>query len=351
MGEVSLRRVEKLFGDVTAVAAFDLDVRNGEFLALVGPSGCGKTTTLRMIAGLERVSAGEVWIAGQNVTGLRARDRDIAMVFQNYALYPHMSVRDNVGFALRMQGLDRAAQDEKIAHAAGIMGLGALLDRLPRELSGGQRQRVAVCRAIVRDPAVFLFDEPLSNLDAQLRVSARAEIRNLQSDLGVTTVYVTHDQVEAMSMADRIVVMHEGRVQQVADPITLYERPANTFVAAFIGSPAMNLKEAQSNGAGYRLGAAHLASPVPGAARIGVRPEHLIPGEGGDLTVAGDVRLVETLGGETLVHLNDGETVWQARLPGHPRLAQGERLSVGAQAEHLHFFDGTGARLGGAHAA
>ncbi|MEO1536184.1 MAG: ATP-binding cassette domain-containing protein [Pseudomonadota bacterium] len=331
---------------MTAVAAFDLDVRDGEFLALVGPSGCGKTTTLRMLAGLERVTSGEIWLDGENVTAQRARERDIAMVFQNYALYPHMTVRENVGFALRMQGASKAVQDSKIQNAAEIMGLEGLLDRLPRALSGGQRQRVAVCRAIVRDPAVFLFDEPLSNLDAQLRVSARSEIRSLQTKLGVTTVYVTHDQVEAMSMADRIVVMHRGSVQQVADPITLYDWPANTFVASFIGSPAMNLKPARVTAQGYQIGAAQLSSAFAGAATIGVRPEHLTPTPGaGVLEIAGKISLIETLGGETLLHLDDGQTVWQVKLPGHPIVKVGEAMTVSAQNENIHFFSKDGLRL------
>lgn len=346
MGDVSFRRVEKQFGDVTAVSAFDLDVQDGEFVALVGPSGCGKTTTLRMLAGLEPVTSGEIWLDGKNVTAQRARERDIAMVFQNYALYPHMTVRENVGFALRMQGASKADQEAKIQNAAEIMGLEKLLDRLPRALSGGQRQRVAVCRAIVRDPAVFLFDEPLSNLDAQLRVSARSEIRSLQSKLGVTTVYVTHDQVEAMSMADRIVVMHQGSVQQVADPITLYDFPANTFVASFIGSPAMNLKPAEMTAQGYQIGAAQFSSAASGAATIGVRPEHFTPAPGaGALEIAGKISLIETLGGETLLHLDDGHRVWQVKLPGHPTVKVGEAMTVSAQQENIHFFSKDGQRL------
>ncbi|MEM7696097.1 MAG: sn-glycerol-3-phosphate ABC transporter ATP-binding protein UgpC [Pseudomonadota bacterium] len=347
MGEVNLSGVAKRFGETVAVEALDLSIDDGEFVVLVGPSGCGKTTTLRMVAGLEEVSAGTIRLAGEDVTARRARERDIAMVFQNYALYPHMTVAENVGFALRMKGFSAADRAARIARAAELMGLSDLLARFPRQLSGGQRQRVAVCRAIVREPAVFLFDEPLSNLDAQLRVSARTEIRALQSELNTTSVYVTHDQVEAMTMADRIVVMHQGRVQQIADPVTLYEAPANTFVAAFIGSPAMNIVTATHDGEQLKVpGGALAAAP---AASVGVRPEHLTPGEAdGAFVLSGSVHLSETLGGETLVHLkpDDGAHVWQVRLPGHPRLTTGDALTVSAPLAHVHLFDEAGTRIG-----
>ena len=243
MASVSIRGVRKSFGSTTVLHGVDVDIADGEFCVLVGPSGCGKSTLLRMIAGLEEIGGGEIAIGGRVVNKVPPRQRDIAMVFQNYALYPHMTVRDNMAFSLKLASAPRAAMDERVARAAGILGLGALLDRYPRQLSGGQRQRVAMGRAIVRDPQVFLFDEPLSNLDAKLRVNMRAEIKELHQRLRTTTVYVTHDQIEAMTMADRIVVMQGGRVEQIGTPLDLYDRPANRFVAGFIGSPAMNFIE------------------------------------------------------------------------------------------------------------
>ena len=241
MAQVAIRRVEKYFGTTRVIHGVDVDVADGEFAVLVGPSGCGKTTLLRMIAGLEEISAGEIAIGGRVVNQMLPKERDIAMVFQNYALYPHMTVRDNMSFSLRLANADKATIDKRVARSADILGLGKLLDRYPRQLSGGQRQRVAMGRAIVRDPQVFLFDEPLSNLDAKLRVQMRTEIKELHQRLKTTSVYVTHDQIEAMTMADKIVVMKDGIVEQTGGPLDLYDQPANTFVAGFIGSPAMNL--------------------------------------------------------------------------------------------------------------
>ena len=337
--------IAKRFGDVLAVAPLDLEIRKGEFVVLIGPSGCGKTTSLRILAGLETPSAGRVFLAGQDITPVPAKRRDMAMVFQNYALYPHMTVRENMGFALRLRGLDRAAIDAKVRQTAGMLGLDGLLDRRPRELSGGQRQRVAVGRAIVRDPSVFLFDEPLSNLDAKLRSAARAEIRRLQLQLGVTTVYVTHDQVEAMTMADRIVVMRDGVVEQVGAPLDVYDRPASTFVAGFLGNPAMNLVAADA----FR----HLTG-LPAdrdAATYGFRPEHvrLASGEPSLSALRLETRLtqMEPLGAESLLHLSAGPATVVARLPDErPNLGSGG-TPVDIPLAAVHRFDRDGRRLAG----
>src|SRR5512140_2206018 len=284
MAAVSIRAVRKRFGSTLVIRGVDVSIADGEFCVLVGPSGCGKSTLLRMIAGLEEITEGEIEIAGRVVNQVPPKDRDIAMVFQNYALYPHMRVFDNMAFSLRLAKTDPKAIRERVHRAAEILGLTALLERYPRQLSGGQRQRVAMGRAIVRDPQVFLFDEPLSNLDAKLRVQMRAEIKELQQRLGTTSVYVTHDQIEAMTMADRIVVMHDGEVEQIGSPLELYDRPANTFVAGFIGSPAMNFLPGtfRSNGGSSVEFDGGLRLPVPSKARAedgqkvlyGIRPEH-----------------------------------------------------------------------------
>ena len=283
MSTISLENLSKHFGSVRAVDEIDLEVAEGEFLVLVGPSGCGKTTTLRMVAGLEFPTGGEIRVSGERVNEIPAKDRNMAMVFQNYALYPHMTVYENMAFGLRVRRLSGGDIDRRVKEAAALMGLEDLLHRKPRQLSGGQRQRVAVCRAIVRDPVAFLFDEPLSNLDAKLRVTARAEIRKLQRRLGTTSIYVTHDQTEAMTMGDRIVVMDEGKILQVGPPIELYDRPVNRFVAGFLGSPAMNFIEGCAHGSDGRLEleAGALRFPLPEACRegeaytLGFRPEHL----------------------------------------------------------------------------
>jgi multiple sugar transport system ATP-binding protein len=311
MAQVAIRRVAKRFGATTVIHGVDIDIADGEFAVLVGPSGCGKTTLLRMIAGLEEITEGEILIGPRVVNRVPPKERDIAMVFQNYALYPHMTVRDNMSFSLRLANADKATIAQRVGRAADILGLGKLLDRYPRQLSGGQRQRVAMGRAIVRDPQVFLFDEPLSNLDAKLRVQMRTEIRELHQRLKTTSVYVTHDQIEAMTMADKIVVMKDGVVEQTGGPLELYDRPANTFVAGFIGSPAMNLLpgHARHNGSGMEVefGTGERVAVRDGQALqdgqpvlYGIRPEHCSIGTTGGLGV--EVVVVEPTGADTQIY-------------------------------------------------
>ena len=317
MAEVSFESVGKVYsrGDSPAVDGFSLVVRDGEFLVLVGPSGCGKSTTLRIAAGLESPTSGRVYIGGRDVTDVPPKDRDVAMVFQNYALYPHMSVQDNLSFALRLRGTPKGEIASRVSAAAESLGLTPYLKRLPKALSGGQRQRVALGRAIVRKPKVFLFDEPLSNLDARMRVEMRAEIIRLHNRLGVTMIYVTHDQTEAMTMGERIVVMDGGRIQQAAAPLEVYERPANEFVARFIGTPPMNL---------FPPGTMHPAKTV------GLRPEALSLEEGSSRGLRCTVDFSELLGPETLVHVLVGESGAPAtvRVPGFARWRPGDRLSL-----------------------
>jgi multiple sugar transport system ATP-binding protein len=328
MAPVSLRAVRKSYGSTDVIHGVDIDIADGEFVVLVGPSGCGKSTLLRMIAGLEAITAGEIDIGGRVVNDLEPKDRDIAMVFQNYALYPHMTVEKNMGFSLEHRGASKAEIAERVNWAAGILGLSQLLQRRPGQLSGGQRQRVAMGRAIVRDPQVFLFDEPLSNLDAKLRVVMRGEIKGLHQRLRTTTVYVTHDQVEAMTMADKIVVMNGGRVEQIGDPLELFDRPANAFVAGFIGSPAMNF-----------IPGPMLRDDV--GVTLGVRPEHFEIGESG-LDV--EVTLVEPMGSDTQITGRAGETdivaVFHRRVAASP----GDRLQLAPTQVH-RFNAETGVRL------
>ena len=328
---VAFRSVGKVYaaGQPPAVVDFTLDVRPGEFLVLVGPSGCGKSTTLRMVAGLELPTSGTISIGGRDVTNLPPRDRDIAMVFQNYALYPHMTVRENMSFALRLRHVPKTEIARRVDAAAETLGLAPYLDRLPKALSGGQRQRVALGRATVREPAVFLFDEPLSNLDAKMRVEMRAEIVRLHQRLGATMIYVTHDQVEAMTMGERIVVMDGGRIQQAAAPLEVYDRPANRFVASFIGTPPMNL----------------LPPGVLDLGRtVGVRPEHVrveaLEGEDGRGLPA-TVDLVEPLGAETIVHavLDQRGVAVTARVPGHAAVRHGDRVRLVPDMEKASFFE------------
>jgi len=346
--------------DRAAVPGIDLEVRDGEFLVLVGPSGCGKTTTLRMLAGLEEVDSGRILIGERDVTRLAPKDRDIAMVFQNYALYPHKSVRDNIGFPLRMAGVERTERDRRVTEVATMLGLSDLLERRPKALSGGQRQRVAMGRAIVRQPQVFCMDEPLSNLDAKMRVQTRADIAGLQRQLGVTTVYVTHDQVEAMTMGDRVAVMHEGEIQQIDTPLGLYDRPANLFVAGFIGSPQMNLLEAAVDGGrvqlgGYRVPVGDAFSKrssnggLPEGVTVGIRPEAwqvVDHGEG----VPVQVRLVEELGSDSFAHgeadLGDRVARVAVRLPNRGAVPADGPLHVAVEPGLGHLFDtATGERL------
>ena len=307
MAAVELSAVRKSFGSTPILHGVDVSIADGEFCVLVGPSGCGKSTLLRMIAGLEEISSGNISIGGRVVNTVPPKERDIAMVFQNYALYPHMTVRDNMGFSLKLAGTPAAESKKRIEEAASILGLMEYLERYPRQLSGGQRQRVAMGRAIVRKPQVFLFDEPLSNLDAKLRVAMRTEIRALHQRLKTTSVYVTHDQIEAMTMADKIVVMNAGRVEQIGSPLELYDHPANTFVAGFIGSPAMNFLKGRMDGAaaipdsGCRVA---VKAPAPAGAEVvvGVRPEHLeVVADGSNDSIAAQVVVVEPTGADTLI--------------------------------------------------
>ncbi|MEQ8658064.1 MAG: sn-glycerol-3-phosphate ABC transporter ATP-binding protein UgpC [Hyphomicrobiales bacterium] len=349
MAEVTVRDVRKNYGSVEVLHGIDVDIDDGQFVVLVGPSGCGKSTLLRMIAGLESITGGTIQIGERVVNNLPPAKRDIAMVFQNYALYPHKSVASNMGFALKMQDMPKAEIDERVNRAADILGLQPYLKRYPRELSGGQRQRVAMGRAIVRDPQVFLFDEPLSNLDAKLRVQMRSEIRELHQRLNTTTVYVTHDQIEAMTMADKIVVMRDGHVEQVGAPLDLYDTPANTFVAGFIGSPSMNLIDGEIVGTefvsdGIRFDAGPIAKGHDGkAVTIGLRPEHLTLAETG---FEAKIAVVEPTGSEThLVSRVGGRDVISIVRERHTfRVGQTIRLQPGAG--EIHLFDAeSGARL------
>ncbi len=354
MANVSIRGVRKAFGATPVLHGVSIEIADGAFAVLVGPSGCGKSTLLRMVAGLEEIDGGEVAIGGRVVNRVPPKQRDIAMVFQNYALYPHMTVRDNMAFSLKLARAPAAAMDERVARAASILGLDGLLDRYPRQLSGGQRQRVAMGRAIVRDPQVFLFDEPLSNLDAKLRVQTRAELKDLHQRLRTTTIYVTHDQIEAMTMADQIVVMNAGRVEQTGSPLDLYDRPANRFVAGFIGSPAMNFLPGTVEAGGFRAEGGSLWPLPPGPrdpgrpAVYGVRPEHLQLADGSGVSLL--VQVVEPTGSETQVHGHLGAQpgalpvmgAFRERVAAQP----GEKLPVTADPALVHLFDrDTGARL------
>ncbi len=364
MAGVVLDGVTKRFGDVRVIEGLDLDIGDGEFMVLVGPSGCGKSTALRMVAGLEEITGGTISIGGKVVNQVPPKDRDIAMVFQSYALYPHMTVKQNLEFGLKIRKTPRAEMDRLVAEAAQILGIEPLLARKPKELSGGQRQRVALGRAIVRKPSVFLFDEPLSNLDAKLRVQMRAEIKKLQTRLGTTTIYVTHDQVEAMTMGHRIAVLHGGILQQVGAPLELYERPANLFVAAFIGSPPMNFAKATLAGGATRIQAAEFQIPVPASLRaavatrdgakvvVGVRPENLVPpgkeprGPTSPLTVT--VEIVEPLGHEVVVHARAGQDTLTFKQDPHRPTVIGSTVEVRLELDALHLFDATTERRLGA---
>jgi multiple sugar transport system ATP-binding protein len=352
MAAVSFRNVEKSFGSARIIHGIGFDIADGEFTVLVGPSGCGKSTLLRMLAGLEEISAGTIAIDGLVVNDIESKDRDIAMVFQSYALYPHMTVGENMGFSLKLRKADPALTKERVDHAARILNLGPYLERFPRELSGGQRQRVAMGRAIVRDPKVFLFDEPLSNLDAKLRVAMRAEIKALHQRLKTTTVYVTHDQVEAMTMADRIVVMQEGRIEQIGTPLELYDHPANLFVAQFIGSPAMNV----INGVVRRSGGeasvevdGGLRWPLPAtsaasegqAVAYGIRPGDLGVAPGGARAVPAEVIVVEPTGAETELLVRVGTAQIVVVVHGRTAVQPGEAIALTVAPGAVHLFDPT----------
>jgi multiple sugar transport system ATP-binding protein len=360
---VSLRKLCKRFGKVEAVRGIDLEIADREFVVLVGPSGCGKSTTLRMIAGLEEVSEGEVWIGDRLVNEREPKDRDIAMVFQDYALYPHMSVFQNMSFGLEYRGYGRAEIRRRVEEAAGILNITELLERRPKQLSGGKRQRVAMGRAIVRDPSVFLFDEPLSNLDAKLRVQMRTEIKKLHRRVATTVVYVTHDQVEAMTMADRIVLMRDGEIEQIGSPGEIYNAPASAYVASFLGSPTMNLVPAEivpaDNGLAVRIDGGTIW-PVPSERLeryagwrgkpviFGLRPESFAaraePGENARLDAVAEV--IEPLGSDTLVFFNLNDTEMAVRLPPDSACAPGEPFSVYPDLKRMHLFDAaTGAAL------
>jgi multiple sugar transport system ATP-binding protein len=356
MARVLLRNLNKMYDEVRAVKDVTLEIRDKEFMVFVGPSGCGKTTTLRMVAGLESITSGDVLIGDTVVNDLPPMDRDIAMVFQNYALYPHMSVYDNMAFGLKMRSVDRAEIGKRVQAAADILGIGDYLKRKPRQLSGGQRQRVALGRAIVRHPQVFLFDEPLSNLDAKLRVQMRVELKKLHSRLNTTAIYVTHDQVEAMTLGDRVVVMKGGMVQQVGEPLELYNTPANRFVAGFLGSPAMNFAAVRLSAAagGLRADSSGFGIDVPAEigprlaryaghdVTMGVRPEDLQIANGGQppgLCFDGVVEVVEQLGAEILLDLQVGNLTMVASVEPTVRARRGDKLRFALRPDRLHFFD------------
>ncbi|WP_295805847.1 sn-glycerol-3-phosphate import ATP-binding protein UgpC [uncultured Nitratireductor sp.] len=357
MATISIRDIRKSYGKTEVIHGVSLDVADGEFIVIVGPSGCGKSTLLRMVAGLERISGGTIDIGGRVVNDLEPRERDIAMVFQNYALYPHMSVFDNMAYGLKIAGKSKDEIRQRVDQAAAMLQLEPFLDRKPRALSGGQRQRVAMGRALVRNPSVFLFDEPLSNLDAKLRVQMRLEIKQMQRSVGTTALYVTHDQVEAMTLADRLVVMNAGIAEQIDTPMAVYERPATRFVAGFIGSPAMNILKGSVSGSDFALeGGGKLAlgvEPVETGRPLlfGVRPEHLQVATAENAALSLSVTAVETLGADTLAHGTlsgangaGGELI--ARLPGSAQIAPGDTLPLTIQDGMTHLFDAeTGQRV------
>jgi multiple sugar transport system ATP-binding protein len=343
MATVEIRNVRKAFGPVEVLHGVSVDIADGEFVVLVGPSGCGKSTLLRMLAGLENISSGEIAIGGRVVNMVPPKDRDIAMVFQNYALYPHMTVYDNMAFSMKLANAPKSVMDQEVARAAKILGLEQLLHRFPRQLSGGQRQRVAMGRAIVRNPQVFLFDEPLSNLDAKLRVQMRSEIKDLHQRLKVTTVYVTHDQIEAMTMADKIVVMNNGNIEQAGRPLDLYDNPANLFVAGFIGSPAMNMLKGTVTNGTLRTDDGTMwplpvngSKPKDGPAIYGVRPEHLRLDAGG---IPATVQVVEPTGSETQVMMKIGSQTMVGAFRERVSAKPGEILPVRPDPALVHLFD------------
>ena len=355
MATIGLSKVSKSFGTTDAVREVDLEIADGEFTVLVGPSGCGKTTTLRMIAGLETATSGTIRISDRDVTGLEPKDRNVAMVFQNYALYPHLDVRHNIGFALEAAGVPRPERDRRVDEVARSLGIEHLLDRRPRALSGGQQQRVAIARAIVREPDVFLFDEPLSNLDAKLRVDTRIELLRLQRRLAATMVYVTHDQEEAMTLADRLVVMDGGEIVQQAHPRDVYRNPATLFVARFLGAPEINVLEGAGDGDAFRAGPLTVAGPAPVAARhVAFRPDAVLPlaalphaAAAEAVRLAGVVDVVELLGPTLALHIDvDGTEVRMVVGEAEAdRFPEGQRIELGIDPRRLLFFDADGARV------
>lgn len=348
MSNIVLKDIRKSYsGNVEVIKGVNLEIEDGEFVVLVGPSGCGKSTLLRMIAGLESITSGTLSIGDKVVNEVEPAQRDIAMVFQNYALYPHMSVRDNLSYGLKNRNTPKDEINRRIEKAAKALEISDYLDRKPRQLSGGQRQRVAMGRAIVREPSAFLFDEPLSNLDAKLRVHMRVEIKRLQRSLGITSVYVTHDQMEAMTLADRLVVLNSGRIEQIGTPIDLYEKPATTFVATFIGSPSMNLMDMKKNQQGQLTSELLAHKHVK---TFGIRPEDLflVTADSGNIAYQTEMRVdaIELVGAESYIHgtLNNGETI-VSRVSGRSRIEPDDKVKIGASIEKLHFFDEKGLRL------
>lgn len=367
MADIRFKHVAKRFGDVSVIPDLDLEIADQEFIVLVGPSGCGKSTILRMIAGLETLSGGELYIGGRKVNDIAPKDRDVAMVFQSYALYPHMTVGENISFGLRIRKMPAAQIDAAVKEAASVLGLSELLDRKPRELSGGQRQRVALGRAIVRKPSVFLFDEPLSNLDAELRVQMRAELSKLQDRLKTTTVYVTHDQTEAMTLGDRIAVLKAGRLMQIGRPLEIYDTPQNLFVARFIGTPPMNTVPVTLSEDGTRIEHAAFSLPLPSKWQqaaaayrgkplmLGIRPEDVGDARQQDWKSAvefdGVIEIFEPLGHEVIVHARSGKERILARLETHQLPEMGQKIRLALNGEKIHLFDPqTEQRLGGATA-
>ena len=346
MATVTLRNLVKTYGKTEVLHSINLDVADGEFIVVVGPSGCGKSTTLRMLAGLEEVSSGEILIGDEVVNNLEPKERNIAMVFQNYAIYPHMSVRKNIGFGLRTSKLSKSDRAARLEEVAAILDMTDYLDRKPSQLSGGQRQRVAIGRAMVRDPSVFLFDEPLSNLDAQLRTQMRLEIKKLHLKVGTTIIFVTHDQIEAMTLADRIVIMKDGYIQQVGTPTEVYQNPTNTFVAQFIGAPSMNMLSGRVENQRIELDAG-FSIPAPAgkdgqAVLVGIRPNELIPVENGaDYLMQGVISVCEPLGSETLIYVDVGGTEVIATASGRAPPVLGDVVNLTIPPEEIHIFDAT----------
>ncbi len=349
MAEIQLRNLSKRWGSFVGVDNFDLTIADKEFLVLLGPSGCGKTTTMRMIAGLEDATEGDIMVDGKRINDLEPKDRDVAMVFQSYALYPNMNVFENIRFPLKVRGIDPKTHDEKVRRASAMVELDEFLHRKPAELSGGQRQRVALARAIVREPNVFLMDEPLSNLDAKLRVSTRAQIKNLSHELAVTTIYVTHDQIEAMTLADRVVVMEKGIVQQVGSPTEIYDTPANAFVASFIGNPAMNLIEGEMSGGTFRADSTEISGlkTPDGKVTLGFRAEDAqVVDKGGQINAP--IYTMELLGDATMVSIRIGGALVSVKADKSFRAEIDDNVSIRVPTDHCHLFDTkTGARIGG----